>query len=111
MIIPDAFAQVGDVGTQLIVTCLDQNGDIIDIAAAATLVIKLGYPDETTTKDCTASLYTDGSDGNMVYVTQANDLNQAGLYTVQGKFSFASGPVLTSGNPSFLLVRANVDNA
>ncbi len=105
------FAQVDDIGVELIVTCLDQDGNVIDIGAASSLVIKLLYPDETTTKDCTAVLYSDGSDGAMVYVTQANDLSQAGLYTVQGQIGFTAGPVMASGQVGYLQVGANVDNS
>ena len=105
---PADGAQVGDVGVALVVQVLDQNGNVINIAGAASLTIKLLAPDGTSA-DKVASLYSDGRDGKMVYVTQSGDLAQAGLYQVQGKLTLNGTPKST--RLAGLTVAVNVDNS
>ncbi len=97
---PDAmitnFLQVGDVGIPLVVQMVNQStNEPIDISAATELELKFSYPDGTT-DDFTAALLTDGIDGKMVYVTEADDLDMAGVYAIQGKVTIGSA-VIKSG--------------
>lgn len=102
------YAQVDDVGVQLVVQVVDQSGAVIDVSSATALKIKLGYPDRITTADKTASLFTDGTDGKIVYATIAGDLSQDGLYYIQGEVTLSGAPVST--RKGTLQVFSNVDN-
>lgn len=104
---PEDGAQVGDVGLQIIVQVLDQNGAVIDIGGAVALKIKLLKPDGTTL-DKTASFLTDGSDGKIYYTTIVGDLNQAGLWQVQGKLTLDG--TAKSTRLAGMIVAENVDN-
>lgn len=86
---------VGDVGTQLIVTVYD-DGEIVDISGASSLVIIFKKPDGTVDTKF-ASLYTDGLDGKMVYTVINEDFFDApGNYKIQGKVIIAGGTYYTS---------------
>ena len=82
--------QLGDVGVALVVQIVDPEGAIINISAATNMKIKVRMPDGTS-KNFTAVLYTNGSDGKMLYTTLAGDLGQAGTYAIQGKLSVGGG--------------------
>jgi len=75
--------QQGDVGVAIIVSVVDQDGDPVDLHTATSLIIRLGAPDGTAV-DKTAIFVSDGSDGQIVYTTVAEDLDQAGEYEIQG---------------------------
>lgn len=85
---------VNDIGTQFIVTVKD-DGAVVDISSATSLVIIFKKPDQTTSNK-TATLYTDGTDGKMTYSTVSGDLNQAGNYKIQGKVTLSGGVYYTS---------------
>lgn len=76
-------AQQGDIGVSIIVAVTDPDGFPVNLRTATSLTIRLQMPDQTT-KNFTAVFLTDGSDGQIVYVTQTGDLSQAGEYGVQG---------------------------
>lgn len=75
--------QVGDVGVAIIVSIVDTEDAPVDLRAATTKVIRIGYPDGTS-EDFTAVFLTDGGDGKLVYTTVAGDISEAGEYQVQG---------------------------
>lgn len=104
---PPDGAQVGDVGVKIIVQVLDQEGEIIDIGGATGLKIKLQKPDGTSA-DKTAVLLSDGSDGKMYYASVSGDLDQAGLFLVQGKITLGATPKST--RVATMTVALNVDN-
>lgn len=108
---PAITAQVAD-QIQLIVQFVDINGNVINLTGATSLKIKLEMPDGTT-KDFTASLYTDGSDGLIAYTTTTSDLSQVGYYYVQGKATVGGEAFSTRNNQidNVLYVYANVDAA
>lgn len=98
--------QVGDVGVALVVTVVDQAGDPVDLTAAIGMKIRLQRPDATVA-EFDATLYTDGSDGKMVYATAAaNDLDQAGEWGIQGTYTLAGAAKSTTISP--FLVRGNI---
>jgi hypothetical protein len=85
---------VGDIGTQLIVAVFDDN-EIVDISEALSLNIILQKPDgEKNTKS--ATLYTDGTDGKMVYISTLGDFDEAGNFKIQGKVTLTGGVYYTS---------------
>lgn len=63
----------------------------IPLQTASGMAISILYPDGVTAQTFQASLFTDGSDGNIVYTTKNNgsnvDLSQIGLYQLQGSAS------------------------
>lgn len=80
---PPQFAQVGDAGVAIVVAVLDETGAAVNISGADALEIKMLMPDQTT-RDLAASLYSDGADGKLQFVTLPDTLVQAGEYKVQG---------------------------
>lgn len=101
------FCQVGDTGLQLIYQFVDQNLNPINLVGASALKLKILYPDATTV-DKTAAFFTNGTDGKIVYTTLSNDLAQAGLCKLQGKYTL--GGQTLSGQEVDLEVLPNVDN-
>ena len=75
---------------QIVAQLVDINTGLpIPLQAASNLQIAMLYPDGVTSRDLPATLYTDGSDGMIVYTTQNDgasniDLTQSGLYHFQG---------------------------
>ena len=80
---------VGDIGTTLIVTILE-NGSVVDISSATSLQIVIRKPDATTLTK-TGVFTTDGTDGKMQYVSIAGDFDQSGNYRIQGKVELTGG--------------------
>jgi|TARA_B100002052_G_scaffold465_1_gene448 hypothetical protein len=85
---------VGDVGTTLIVTILD-NGSVVDISSATSLQILIRKPDATTLTKA-GILTTDGSDGKMQHVSVTGDFDQPGNYRIQGKVDISGGTYSSS---------------
>ena len=104
---PDQTCQLGDAGVVLAVQIVDADGNPVDIGAGTGLVVKIGMPDGST-KDFPATFLTNGSDGFLAYSTLASDLNQVGLYSIQGKLNVAGG--LKSSFVGSFQVLGNVDN-
>ena len=87
---------VNDIGTRFLVTVKDGTSTVDVSPAGATGVLTFKRPDDTTIAR-TASTLTDGSavSGVMYYDTIAGDLNQAGLWKIQGKVTISSGTFYT----------------
>jgi hypothetical protein len=75
--------QVGEAGLSLVAVLTNPRGTPRNLRPATSLKIRLGYPDGMS-RDLDAVILNDGGDGKMVYVTTAEDLSQAGVYTIQG---------------------------
>ena len=84
-----ASPNVGDVGTsiQLIVT---ENGVPVNVSTATLLQITFSKPDASIVVK-TASFVTDGTDGNIKYVTVAGDLDQSGTWSLQADVTMPGG--------------------
>jgi hypothetical protein len=89
-----SYIHEGDIGTKLLITVKD-DGEVVDISSASSLSIFIKRPDGITLTR-TGVLETDGTDGQMYYTTVANDLNDAGVYKIQGLINFISGNFYTS---------------
>lgn len=85
---------VGDIGTVLVVTILE-DGSAVDISSASSLQIILRKPDGVSyTK--TATIYTDGTDGKLSYTVLDGDLDAAGLWKIQAVVVIPSGTYSSS---------------
>jgi hypothetical protein len=74
--------QVGDIGTAFTVIVTD-NDIPVNISSCTTKHIIFKKPSgETVVKD--ADFYTDGSDGYIQYVATSGDIDQTGLWKIQG---------------------------
>lgn len=79
---------VGDIGTALRCTILDEDSVAVNLSSASSITIKLLKPDSTIVT-FTGALYTDGTDGIVQYVTAtANDLDQSGIWKIQAIVTF-----------------------
>ena len=56
----------------------------LDISSSGCRVIIIKKPVSGTEIRCTGSLVGDGTDGKMYYVTKTGDLDEVGIYNVQG---------------------------
>lgn len=74
---------VGDTGTDIIVVIEDQDGAVIDISQATVLTITFKKPTAEVVT-VTATLATDGKDGQIHYVTLADTLDVSGTWLYQG---------------------------
>ncbi len=69
---------------------MQEAGATIDISSAITKELVFAKPDNTTTTK-TATFTTDGTDGQMEYVTLADDLDTVGMWKLQASFVFPTG--------------------
>lgn len=94
---------VGDIGTALRCTVRDENNAVVDLSTATVLQIKLLKPDREEVIH-TGALYTDGTDGILQYVTtSADDLDQVGIWKLQGIVTFSASDTHKSNIKSFLV--------
>lgn len=77
---------VGDTGTIFRATISDENCLPVDLSVYSTKELMFGKPDKSVVTK-TASFYTDGTDGIIQYTSEADFLDQAGIWQVQGKVS------------------------
>lgn len=92
MAIGDIF--VGDVGTSIGGTVKDQDKAIVDVSTAIVKKIRITDPGGVMVeKD--AAFITDGSDGQIHYVTVTDDLDTAGIWYYQGYVELPLGKWFT----------------
>lgn len=80
--------RVGDIGTEFIAEIKDDDG-VVDISAGTNLKMKFKKPDGTTVEK-TAGFYTDGTDGKLLYTSIEGDIDQAGIWAVQGSLTLGT---------------------
>lgn len=85
------YFQQGSI-VRLVVEIVDvETGLPVQLQTATGLSISLLYPDNIVSQTFAAQLYTDGSDGKIMYITRNNgltvDLSQVGLYQMQGNYT------------------------
>lgn len=76
---------VGEVGHTFEIT-VKENGIALDISGASVKQIIFEKPSGTTSTE-DADFVTDGEDGLIKYVTEADDLNESGRWAMQGYFT------------------------
>jgi hypothetical protein len=84
---------VDDVGTRFLATIKDCD-EVVNVSGAPYLLFTFKKPDDSSFNR-TANIYTNGLDGKIYYDTVAGDLDQAGLYKLQGQVALASGTYYT----------------
>jgi len=77
------MSQVGDIGTTIKATIVDQDGAALDVSGASTLQLLFLKPNGVL-ETKTATLTGDGTDGVIEYVTIADDLDVPGVWKSQG---------------------------
>lgn len=77
------MSQVGDIGTTIKATIVDQDGAALDVSGASTLQLLFLKPTGVLVTQ-TATLTGDGTDGIIQYVTVSGDLDVPGVWKSQG---------------------------
>jgi hypothetical protein len=78
-----AEIHVDDVGTVFKATIKDEDGTVLDVSGASSIKMVFHPPDgQNFAVD--ASFFTNGQDGIVKYTTIANDIDQPGIWEVQG---------------------------
>ena len=85
---------VNDIGTEFRIQIMD-DGSIVDLSGAYVLNIIFKKPSGVSIT-VTADLYTDGTDGIMYYNAVAGDLDEAGIYKIQGYVEIGAGAFYSS---------------
>jgi hypothetical protein len=76
---------IGEVGTDIVVRIYEGSSPK-DVSSASQKRLYLTAPDKTVLEK-TAAFFTDGTDGRIVYVTEAGDLDQVGTWFVRAYIS------------------------
>lgn len=84
---------LNDVGTRFLATIKD-NGEVVNVSGAPYINFTFKKPDDSLISR-SATIYTDGTDGKIYYDTVSGDLDQAGLYKLQGQVALTSGTFYT----------------
>lgn len=88
------YIHKADIGTIFRLTITDTAGTAIDVSSATVKYIYFKKPDGTKTKE-TADFYTNGSDGIIQYTAVSGDIDQVGLWQVQGYVETTDGKFFT----------------
>jgi hypothetical protein len=83
-----------DIGTIFRLTITDTAGVVIDVSSASVKYLYFQAPDGTKERK-TASFYTDGSDGIIQYTGVSGDIDQTGVWQVQGYVETSDGKFFT----------------
>lgn len=86
---------VGDIGSQFLVTIKNQDDEVEDISTATTKQI-IFLSASNTEKVKTASFYTNGTDGKIVYTLADGDIDVSGIWKYQAKIITPSGTWFTN---------------
>lgn len=78
-----------DVGTIFLVTIKDENDAVVDVSTAITKNLIFKKPDGTI-ETRAASFVTDGTDGQIKYITVSGDLDTHGAWSLQAFVDFGS---------------------
>lgn len=93
---------LADIGTSFELTVTDQDGAVVDLSSATTKSIVFAKPSgETVTQ--TASLVNTGTDGKMEYVTVSGDIDEVGVWEVQGVVTIGAATWHTDTEPVTVL--------
>lgn len=86
--------QLDSVNLAIIISVIDQDGNIVDVSSASTKNILIKKPDRTVLTK-TGVFVTDGTDGKIQHLTIAGDLDQLGIYEAQGDIVVGSTDIPT----------------
>lgn len=85
----------GDIGTELVVVVVDEGDDAINVSAASLLEIYLQKPGGDVLAK-TAVLDGSGADGKIKYETVLDDLDEEGVWQIQGRVTLSAKPFGTA---------------
>lgn len=85
---------VNDIGTEFRIQILDDE-TVVDLSGASVLNIIFRKPSGNSII-VDAELYTDGLDGTMYYNAVEGDLDEAGIYKIQGYVEIGAGKFYSS---------------
>lgn len=90
------YVQRTDTGVQFVCTIVDeQTNNIINLSQASNFALTFRKPDKSV-YSVVASLYTDGTDGKISYLSQVTDLLLAGIWKFQASYTLSGSNKLTS---------------
>lgn len=81
--------RVNSYGVDIIIT-ITEDGSVVNVSSATTKEILIRKPSGTLLTN-TASLYTDGTDGKIRYISVSGDFDEEGLHRIQGVVDIGSG--------------------
>jgi len=84
-----ATIHVGDIGTVIRLTIVDQDGKAVSLVGYTQMKLDIKKPGGTITRNL--SLVNTGTDGKVQYVSVAGDFDVAGSYTFQAFVELPSG--------------------
>ena len=91
----DTALQQNDVGITFIVTVVEQDGVTPqNISSGTSLTIYLIRPDSSVISG-SATFVTDGTNGQIQYISQNGDLSIIGIYKIQASYSVSSNVLYT----------------
>jgi hypothetical protein len=88
------YIHKADIGTIFRLTITDTAGTAIDVSSASVKYIYFEDPSGNKTKE-TAAFYTDGSDGIIQYTSVAGDIDEEGIWQIQGYVETSDGNFFT----------------
>lgn len=74
--------RLNDVGVRIKATIYDLDGNVVDLSSYTTLTFNFEKPDGSIIPK-TASLSTDGMDGQVEYITESGVIDQIGIWNFQ----------------------------
>jgi hypothetical protein len=90
--------QLNDTGIDIIATVVQQdNVTPVDMSLASTITIYIYRPDGALITG-TATVVTNGKDGQIQYITQPTDLTVQGVYKIQAKYTIGGNTKRTDIN-------------
>lgn len=89
---------LGNSGVKIVIQFLDENGNPLDVSKATKLTITIAQPDGSI-QSAPAAFYTNGTDGKIAWVSGPSDLQDAGLYFVQGSVLRGTAALVTYTGP------------
>ncbi len=97
--------QQSDIGIALVIKIVDQSNVAVDVSSAATIEFLFQKPDGTFVT-VIGEFATDGTDGRVRYVTEANDLDIPGTWKYQTHV--VMGPVSLYSTVGKFKVKSNL---
>ena len=102
----DYEPKIGDIGTKILITIVDQDSVVIDLSSSTAKNIRFRKPDGTTVIK-TATFETDGTDGKIYYISETDFWDLAGSWTYEGHVIFPTTEWTTSDEET-ITVKARV---
>lgn len=83
----------GDIGTELIFTVVDENGNPVNLESAASVNLIMSLRGNRVIRPCEI---IDAVNGRVKYIVQENDLEESGTLNMEIRVEFVDGDMFTS---------------